>query len=63
MCESLFLYGMMLLVVDMKIPGVIRERLLVSFHRYRYASFALLKTPSWFWPLSLFSPSCALSFL
>lgn len=33
-CESLYLYGVMLLVLDLHIPGVIRERLLVSYHRY-----------------------------
>lgn len=32
--ESLYLYGVMLLVVDLHIPGVVRERLLVSYHRY-----------------------------
>ena len=32
--ESLFLYGVMLLVVDMKIEGIIRERMLVAYHRY-----------------------------
>lgn len=32
--ESLYLYGVMLLVVDLHIPGIIRERLLVSYHRY-----------------------------
>ncbi|XP_060076742.1 WASH complex subunit 5-like [Ylistrum balloti] len=34
MCESLFLYGVMLLTIDMKIDGVIRERILVSYYRY-----------------------------
>lgn len=33
-CEALYLYGVMLLVVDLYIPGEIRERLLVSFYRY-----------------------------
>ncbi|XP_078609635.1 WASH complex subunit 5-like [Branchiostoma floridae x Branchiostoma japonicum] len=37
MCESLFLYGTMLLAVDMKFEGVIRERMLVSYHRYSSA--------------------------
>lgn len=32
--ESLYLYGVMLLVIDLHIPGIIRERLLVSYHRY-----------------------------
>lgn len=34
LCESLYLYGVMLLVVDMKIEGRVRERMLVSYHRY-----------------------------
>lgn len=34
LCESLFLYGVMLLVLDMNIPGIVRERLLVSYYRY-----------------------------
>jgi len=37
-CEALFLYGVMLLVVDMKIDGVVRERLLVSYYRYSGAA-------------------------
>lgn len=28
------MYGVMLLVVDMKIEGIVRERMLVAFHRY-----------------------------
>lgn len=32
--EALFLYGVMLLVVDMKMEGPIRERMLIAFHRY-----------------------------
>lgn len=34
MCESLYLYGIMLLVIDMKFEGDVRERMLVSYHRY-----------------------------
>lgn len=34
MCEALYLYGVMLLLVDMKIDGVVRERMLVSYYRY-----------------------------
>ncbi|XP_053683160.1 WASH complex subunit 5 [Sabethes cyaneus] len=34
LCEALYLYGVMLLVVDQQIPGIVRERLLVSYHRY-----------------------------
>lgn len=33
-CEALYLYGLMLLVVDHYIEGTIRERLLVSYYRY-----------------------------
>ncbi|XP_035827087.1 WASH complex subunit 5 [Aplysia californica] len=34
MCESLFLYGVMLLIIDTRIDGVVRERILVSYYRY-----------------------------
>eukprot|EP01063_Lacrimia_lanifica_P030284 TRINITY_DN4794_c0_g1_i1.p1 TRINITY_DN4794_c0_g1~~TRINITY_DN4794_c0_g1_i1.p1 ORF type:complete len:1175 (+),score=547.54 TRINITY_DN4794_c0_g1_i1:144-3668(+) len=34
MAESLYLYGAMLLQLDLKIPGLIRERMLVAFSRY-----------------------------
>ncbi|XP_031552063.1 WASH complex subunit 5-like [Actinia tenebrosa] len=34
MCESLYLYGIMLMVIDMKFDGDIRERMLVSYNRY-----------------------------
>ena len=34
MAESLFLYGVMLLIIDEKFVGVVRERMLVSFNRY-----------------------------
>ncbi|RUS78371.1 hypothetical protein EGW08_013864 [Elysia chlorotica] len=34
MCEALFLYGVMLLVIDTKMDGVVRERILVSYYRY-----------------------------
>ncbi|XP_077991105.1 WASH complex subunit 5-like [Glandiceps talaboti] len=37
MCEALFLYGVMLFVIDMRIEGVVRERMLVSYHRYSAA--------------------------
>lgn len=33
-CEALYLYGLMLLVVDHYIDGIVRERLLVSYYRY-----------------------------
>lgn len=34
MCESLFLYGIMLIIIDCKIEGTVRERILVSYYRY-----------------------------
>ncbi|XP_064486870.1 WASH complex subunit 5-like isoform X2 [Ornithodoros turicata] len=34
MCEALFLCGVILLVVDQKIDGIVRERVLVSYYRY-----------------------------
>ncbi|KAJ8877566.1 hypothetical protein PR048_022021 [Dryococelus australis] len=34
LCEALYLYGVMLLVVDLNIDGIIRERILVSYYRY-----------------------------
>lgn len=33
-CESVYLYGVMLLVADLHIPGEVRERILVSYYRY-----------------------------
>ncbi|OXA51094.1 WASH complex subunit strumpellin [Folsomia candida] len=37
--ESLFLYGVMLLLVDIHIDGVVRERMLTSFYRYAAGAF------------------------
>ncbi|XP_041358411.1 WASH complex subunit 5-like [Gigantopelta aegis] len=34
MCEVLYLYGVMLLVIDIRIDGTVRERMLVSYYRY-----------------------------
>ncbi|XP_065361019.1 WASH complex subunit homolog 5 [Calliphora vicina] len=34
MCESLYIFGVILLIVDFHIPGIIRERLLMSYYRY-----------------------------
>lgn len=34
LCESIFLYGVMLLFVDKYIPGTIREKILISYYRY-----------------------------
>lgn len=36
--ESLYLYGVMLLVMDMKIYGIVRERIMVSYYRYSGAA-------------------------
>lgn len=33
-CETLYLYGVMLLEADIHIEGILRERLLVSYYRY-----------------------------
>jgi WASH complex subunit strumpellin len=33
-CEALYLYGVMLIVCETYIPGVVREKLLVSCYRY-----------------------------
>uniref|UniRef100_A0AAA9TCR8 WASH complex subunit 5 n=1 Tax=Bos taurus TaxID=9913 RepID=A0AAA9TCR8_BOVIN len=37
LCEALYLYGVMLLVIDQKIEGETRERMLVSYYRYSAA--------------------------
>ncbi|XP_046858069.1 WASH complex subunit 5-like [Xenia sp. Carnegie-2017] len=34
MAEGLYLYGVMLLLIDMKFDGEVRERMLVSYYRY-----------------------------
>ncbi|XP_047110859.1 LOW QUALITY PROTEIN: WASH complex subunit 5 [Schistocerca piceifrons] len=34
LCEGLYLYGVMLLLVDLHIEGTVRERMLVSYYRY-----------------------------
>ena len=33
--EALFLYGVMLLVTELRIDGIAREKILVSYYRYR----------------------------
>ena len=38
-CEALFLYGVMLLTIDLRIEGSIREKMLVSYYRYRSDKF------------------------
>jgi WASH complex subunit strumpellin len=35
LCEALYLYGCMLLLLDMRIPGPARERMIVAHYRYR----------------------------
>jgi WASH complex subunit strumpellin len=35
MCELIYYYGVMLLLLDWKIEGPVRERLLVSYYRYK----------------------------
>jgi WASH complex subunit strumpellin len=34
MAEAFFLYGIMLLLMDMKIPGAAREKMIVAYYRY-----------------------------
>ena len=41
MCEALYLYGVMLLLVDEKIEGAIRERMLVAYYRAKGHTHAL----------------------
>lgn len=38
MCEALYLYGCMLLLMDMRIPGPARERMIVAYYRYKGAA-------------------------
>ena len=38
MSEALYLYGCMLLLLDQKIPGLVRERMLISYYRYKGAT-------------------------
>ena len=44
LCESLFLYGIMLLALDVHIEGQVREKLLVAYFRYSgmYVSMKLV---------------------
>jgi WASH complex subunit strumpellin len=39
LCESLYLYGVMLILLDERIEGVIRERILISYLRYKVTLF------------------------
>ena len=34
MCKALYLYGVMLLLVDIKIPHVVREKLIIAYYRH-----------------------------
>lgn len=34
MAEAVYLYGVMLLLLDQRIEGPVRERLIISYHRY-----------------------------
>lgn len=38
MCEALYLYGVMLLLLDARIPGPTREMMIVSYYRYKGAA-------------------------
>eukprot|EP00792_Barthelona_sp_PAP020_P006485 TRINITY_DN3009_c0_g1_i1.p1 TRINITY_DN3009_c0_g1~~TRINITY_DN3009_c0_g1_i1.p1 ORF type:complete len:1166 (+),score=291.06 TRINITY_DN3009_c0_g1_i1:38-3499(+) len=38
LCESIYLFGCMLLLLDVHFPGVIRERIIISFYRYNGGS-------------------------
>jgi WASH complex subunit strumpellin len=47
MCEALYLYGVMLLLMDVRIEGSTRERMIVSYIRYKVRcadDFGLLLT-------------------
>ena len=37
-CEAVYLYGVQLLLLDMRVPGPVRERMLISFYRYQKAT-------------------------
>ncbi|XP_074640557.1 WASH complex subunit 5-like isoform X2 [Tubulanus polymorphus] len=41
LCEGLYLYGIMLILLDLKIEGPVRERMLVSYHRYSAQNAAI----------------------
>ena len=40
LCEALYLYGVMLLLMDMRIEGGVRERMIISYYRYKGAGAA-----------------------
>ncbi|KAL0488232.1 WASH complex subunit strumpellin [Acrasis kona] len=37
LAEALHMYGVMLILLDLKIPGLVRERMLISYYRYKGA--------------------------
>jgi len=37
MCEALYLYGVMLMLLDRRIPGPCRERMIICYYRYKGA--------------------------
>lgn len=41
-CEALYLLGIILLLLDLKFPGSIKERIFVAYYRSRYVRAALL---------------------
>lgn len=46
MCEALYLYGVMLLLIDEKIEGVVRERMLVAYYRAKVCASLHWSDPS-----------------
>lgn len=35
MAEAVYLYGVMLMLLDQRIEGLVRERLIISYYRYQ----------------------------
>jgi WASH complex subunit strumpellin len=35
MVESIYMYGVMLLLLDMRVPGPVRERMIIAYYRYK----------------------------
>jgi hypothetical protein len=40
--EAVYLFGVMLMILDLKYDAAARERMIVSYFRYRYYSILLL---------------------
>ena len=63
-CESIFSIGVMLLLVDKLIPGPIREKIIVSYYRYKGQTtisnfdsiFKIFKDTNYIPPLSFYDP-------